>query len=330
MLFLALSFTSQGRAWSNKSVVALLIGCFFTALAFVLVQWFKQERALMPPRILNQRTVSASCGMALMTYGALINMTFFLPVWFQAIKGVTATRSGVYMIPYFVVNGLFSILAGIFVSKIGYTTPPAVVGSAVGTVGVSLITLLRPETSTLQWVGYQIVLSAGFGMSIQQGFTSVQTVLVGDDVSIGTAAVISSQSLGGALFLSIGNTIFQSRLIKASSQHLIDIDVKELIDGGAAAFRNLVPPDKLPTVLKIYNKALTDVFTMSIPLGILSALMACFIEWKSVKKPAAKDQESGDGTIIGVENVNSNASSVENGIRNENASSENSGTENNA
>ncbi|AEO65966.1 uncharacterized protein THITE_2143619 [Thermothielavioides terrestris NRRL 8126] len=306
-LFLALEFTTQGAAWSSAEIIGLLSGCGVLAVLFVVWQWRRGEAALMPPRILTQRTVAASCGMAFMIYAALINLTFFLPVWFQAIRGMSAVQSGINMIPYFVVNAVFTVTAGIFVSRIGYATPPAVIGSAIGTAGLGLMTLLSVDSTAAQWVGYQVLTSAGFGISIQQGFTAVQTVLQQDDMAIGTAAVVASQSLGGAVYLSVGNSVFQNQLLQATkARALDDIDIKGLIDSGAASFRQVVPADKLPAMLEVYNRALTVVFTLSIPVGVLSVIAACFIEWKSVKRKEAgraageKEDVEGPSTTTGV------------------------------
>jgi MFS family permease len=303
MLFLALEYTTQGIAWSSAAVIGLLAGSGAVTIVFIAWQWWKGDAALMPPRIITQRTVSASCGMAFMVYAALINLTYFLPVWFQAIRGVSALQSGVNMIPYFVVNAFFSLVAAAFVSRIGYVTPPAVIGNAIGTVGLGLMTLLRVETTTAQWAGYQVLTSAGFGISIQQGFTAVQTVLGPDDMAIATAAVVAAQSLGGAVFLSVGNSVFQNKLLQASAAGVLNgLDIKKIIDSGAASFRHLVPAEDLPAMLEVYNKALTTVFIVSIPLGTLAALFSCFIEWRSVRpkevggeKAGEEDAEKGEG-----------------------------------
>lgn len=292
MLFLALEFTTQGMAWSSSEIIGLLVGCGAVSIIFTLWQRWKGDDALMPPRILQQRTVSASCGMAFMTYGAIINLTFFLPVWFQAIKDDSAIASGVNMIPYFAVNSAFSLVAGAFVSSIGYVTPPAVIGSAIGTIGLGLLTLLNVDTTTAQWVGYEILASAGFGLSIQQGFTAVQTVLDPADMAVGTAAVVASQSLGGAIFLSVGNSVFQNELLKALRDDVLPgVDIKKVIDGGAASFRHLVPANELPLMLQVYNGALQKVFMVGIPLGVLAALISCFIEFKSVKTSKPSDDD---------------------------------------
>ncbi|KAK3383723.1 major facilitator superfamily domain-containing protein [Lasiosphaeria ovina] len=311
MLFLALEYTTQGIAWSSAMIIGLLVGFGIVAIMFVGWQWRKGDEALLPSRIVMQRTVSASCGMAFMTYGAIINLNFFLPIWFQAILGKSAIESGVDMIPYFVVNAFFSLVGGIFVSLVGYVTPPAVVGSAIGTVGVGLLLLLNVNTTTAQWVGYEIVASVGFGISIQQGFTAVQTVLDPKDMAVGTAAVVAAQSLGGAIFLSVGNSVFQNQLLKASAANLLPgVDIKAVIDRGAAAFRDIVPADKLPVMIEVYNKALRTVFTVSIPLGALATIISCFIEWKSVKMAKAGGQAAREGNSSGSGTSSSNNNSV--------------------
>ncbi|KAI1802900.1 MFS general substrate transporter [Daldinia bambusicola] len=286
MLFLALEYTLTGADWASATVIGLLCGAGVTAI--VLVGWlrWKKDRALIPPAIAKQRTVAASCLMAFFTYGALLIHTYFLPIWFQAILGYSAIHSGVAMIPYFVANALFSVFSGIFVSAVGYFTPPAILGSAIGTVGCGIITLFHPTMSTGMWIGFEILASAGFGMSIQQGFTAVQTVLGPDELAVGTAAVVASQSLGGAVFISVGNSVFQNRLAALIEQTDIPgVDVRAIVGAGAIAFRKVVPAEQLPALLTLYDQALHTVLLVAIPLAGLAFLSCCALQWKSVKKP---------------------------------------------
>ncbi|KAI8624124.1 MFS general substrate transporter [Xylariaceae sp. FL1651] len=298
MLFLALEFTLTGAAWGSAKIIGLLVGTILTVIVLNVWLWWKQDGALIPPAIIKQRTVAASCGMAFFTYGALLIQTYFLPIWFQAILGYSAIQSGVAMIPYFVANALFSLFSGIFVSAAGYFAPPAILGSAIGTVGCGIITLFHPGISTGMWIGFEILASAGFGLSIQQGFTAVQTVLKQDDLAVGTAAVVASQSLGGALFISVGNSVFQNRLealVMGASSELDGLDVRSIIDAGATAFRKLVSEEQLPLLIDLYNRALHDVLVVAIPLGGLAFVSCCFLEWKSVKPPPKTDADANTG-----------------------------------
>ncbi|CZT10055.1 related to major facilitator (MFS1) transporter [Rhynchosporium graminicola] len=289
MLFLALQYTEERVPWSDVRVIGLLTGSGCTFITFAVWQWWKADGALMPPRILKQRTVAASCAAAFFIYSAILIHTFYLPMWFQAIKNYSAIRSGVNMIPYVLANAIFSVLAGIFVSKNGYFTVPAIVGMVIGTVGAGFLSTISHRTSSSMWMGYEILASAGIGMAIQQGFTAVQIVLPLEEVAIGTAAVVAFQSLGGAIFVSVGNTILQNTL---SSAHIPGVDIQAVIDAGAKNFRSVVPPEHLPQLLEVYNDALRKVFTAAIPLAGLAVVACCFLEWRNVKDQSKKDLES--------------------------------------
>lgn len=294
MLFLALQFTEVGTPWGSAEVIGLLTGSGVTFILFCAWQWWKADGALIPPRIIGQRTVAASCAVGFCIYAAILIHNYYLPIWFQAIRGDSAIHSGVSMIPYVVANALFSLLAGIFVSKNGYFTAPAIVGCTIGTVGCGLISTFDMSTSSSKWIGYEILASVGIGMAIQQGFTAVQIVLPLDQVAVGTAAVVAFQSLGGAVFVSVGNTILQNTLQDAVDKgELPGVNVGSIISAGASGLRNVVSSNELPALLDVYNHALQKVFIAAIPMCGLACLASCFMEWRNVKGTRKADEEEG-------------------------------------
>ena len=288
MLFLALQFQETGVAWGSARIIGLLVGAGITAIIFILWQWKKGEEALLPGKIVCQRSVAVSCLSAFFIYGAILIHAYYLPIWFQAVKDANAVQSGVDLIAYMVANALFSVFAGILVSKTGYFAPPAIVGAAIGTVGCGLLSTLKVDSSPGIWVGYQVLTSAGLGMAVQQGVIAVQTVLRLDQVPIGIAAIVSMQSLGGAIFVSVGNNILQNRLGAASTANqLPGVDISKVLAAGATQFRSLVPAASLPALLVVYNDAITKVFLAAVPLSGLAFFAALGLEWKSVKTKKA-------------------------------------------
>ena len=308
MLFLALQFNEQSWAWSSARIIGLLVGSGITAILFVFWQWRQGDKALLPPNIVLQRSVAVSCLGAFLIYGTFLVHAYYLPIWFQAIKDDTAIMSGVSLIAYIIGNAIFSVIAGIAVSKIGYYAPPAIIGAAIGTVGCGLLSTLQVDSGPGQWVGYQVVTSAGLGMAVQQGIIAVQTVLPLEQIPIGIAAVISMQSLGGAIFVSVANNILQNKLNQASAANALPgIDVKAVIAAGATQFRSIVPPESLRALLVTYNYALQTVFISAIPLSGLAFIVALGLEWRSVRDkkstleaalgPATEHSMNGDGRV---------------------------------
>lgn len=277
MLFLALQYTENGTSWSSAEVIGLLVGAFCTAGVFVAWLFYKGESALIPLRIIRHRTVMASCLIAFFIYAALLMHTYYLPIWFQAIRGDSAIHSGVNMIPYMCANALFGLIAGIVVSENGLFAAPAMLGRAIGTVGAGLLSTLQVKTSSSMWIGYEMLTSVGLSMAVQQGFTAVQTVLPLKDVPVGTAAVVACQSLGGAVFVSVGNTMLQNKL-KAGS--IPGVNLGTIFDDGATVFRKDTPASALPAVLELYNDALRDIFYAAIIMCGLAFLSTFGMEWK--------------------------------------------------
>jgi len=116
----------------------------------------------------------------------VISHIFFLPLYFQAVRGTTAEESGIRTIPFLVTVTLASIIVGGSITVLGYYTPFTWFGSALFCVGAGLLYTLRVDTSTGKWIGYQIVAGFGAGAGIQIPFIAVQVVLNSKDMPIGS------------------------------------------------------------------------------------------------------------------------------------------------
>jgi hypothetical protein len=104
-----------------------------------------------------------------------------------------------------------------------------------------------------KWFGYKVLTGAGVGVGFQIPIIAVQTVLPLEDVPVGTACVIFFQSLGGALFISVGQTVFQNGIIRGTRTYAPDVNPHLLLRAGATEIRNKVgKSDQLPQVLRAY------------------------------------------------------------------------------
>lgn len=92
---------------------------------------------------------------------------YFLPFYFQAVKGTTAEGSGIRTIPYLGSVILASIIIGGAITALGWYKPFMIIGSAIFTVGAGLIYTLAVNSSTGKWVGYQFVSGFGAGGGVQ-------------------------------------------------------------------------------------------------------------------------------------------------------------------
>ena len=288
MLLLALQWGGIQYAWSSSRIIGLLVGAGLEFVMFLAWQAYKLDDALIPPSLISQRTVAASFSASFCLSATLLVHSYYLPYWLQAIKDRSAISSGVATIPYFVGNFACSMIAGAIVTRTGYFNPPALVGPIIGTVGCGLLTTLNVHTTTARWAGYEVLAGGGLGIAIQQGIVAVQAVVSPKRIPIATATILFAQSLAGAIFVAIGNSVLRNKLENGLvAANLPGVAVVKVLAAGATEFRQLVPPKTLPAVLDIYNHALDTVFIIAIPTAAMGAICALGMEWKSLKKVKA-------------------------------------------
>lgn len=187
---------------------------------------------------------------------------------------------------------VFSALGGLMVNIVGYYTPLMFVGSAFLTIGSGLCTTFKVDSGRPQWIGYQVILGIGAGLGFQQCINALQTVLPLHDIPVGIAIITFAQSLSGAMFISIAQTVFQNRLVASITTYAPNISPNALTKAGASNLSHLVPKYMLPSVLHAYNIAVVQTFYVSVAAALLSFIGAGLVQWKSMKRRQKYDGAS--------------------------------------
>lgn len=208
---------------------------------------------------------------------------YYLPFYFQAVKGTSAEASGIRTIPYLGSVIVSSIFAGAGITVVGFYKPFMIAAGAVFTVGAGLIYTLHVNSNAGMWVGYQLLCGFGAGMGVQIPFIAVQVVLNSKDMPSGNAIAIFFNSLGGAVSISIAQNVFSNGLVKYMPQYAPEVSPAIVYQAGATHLREVITPADLVGVLLAYCKALDDSFVLAIAVGGITTVCACFVEWKSVK-----------------------------------------------
>ncbi|KAH8726142.1 major facilitator superfamily domain-containing protein [Phaeosphaeriaceae sp. PMI808] len=298
-LLLALQWGGQTYAWSNARIIALLTLQGVLLIAFVAAQNWLPRTATVPPRILKHRSVAAGCWAVICVGSAQYIFIYYIPLWFQVIKGVPAVNSGIRLLPFILAFVLAMISGGFINQKIGYYTPLGIAGSCIMTVGAGLLTTLQVDTSSSKWIGYQILLGVGMGFCFQVPNLAAQTVLPKPDVPIGLALMFFGQLIGAAVFVSVGENILSNQLVGRLTG-IAGIDTSLVTAGGATTLLDSVSPDQRDSVVLAYNEALRKVYEVGLILACLSVLGYAALEWKSVLKKQPAQAPGLDKNATGV------------------------------
>lgn len=91
--------SAVGYAWQSARNIVLFVCAGILLLSLIGVQGWKQENATGPPRIIIQRSVASGFFYAFCIGSAMMNLVYFVAIWFQAVEDITEYESGIRMLP---------------------------------------------------------------------------------------------------------------------------------------------------------------------------------------------------------------------------------------
>ncbi|KAK1752244.1 major facilitator superfamily domain-containing protein [Echria macrotheca] len=286
-LLLALQWGGTKYSWNSWRSILTLTLFAATFVAWILVQYRAGDNATVPPRLITNRSMASAvwymfCGMAVLSI-----IVSFMPVWFQSAKAVSAYQSGINLLAFTAAMSVSVIASGFITSKVGYYVPQMIAGTVAMSIAAGLITRYNTATSSAYWIGTLVLFGFGIGIGGQQPIMVPQTLYSGPDASIGMSMMIFAQTLSGTIWISVGNNIFQDRLVAEIETRAPGVDPKTVVAAGAgeiAISLGKIYPDAIGQILEAYSAALRQLWVLVVILACLGALGCVFIEWKSVKR----------------------------------------------
>ena len=282
-LLLAVQWGGTNYAWDNARIIALLVLFAVLFIIWSIIETKTPDTATVPPRIACQRSVAFAFLFTFCIGGTLITLVYFLPIWFQAIKGVTPLKSGYMTTPLVIPQVIGAVAAGKLVGTFGYYKPFMIASGALLAIGCGLITTFNTHTNHAKWIGYQVFVGLGMGFGMQQGVLATQTVLSDRDAKVGSSMIMLALTLGGTIFLAIGQSVFTNHLAQLVS-NIPGINKELIINTGAAEIRKVITdPAQLHAVIEAYDSAVNSAFKVVLAVSCLAMVGAVGVEMKSVK-----------------------------------------------
>lgn len=142
MLLLTLTWGSSELPWASPTIVGLACGGLGVLTVFFWWVERKEDDALIPLSCLAHGSVYVGSILMFLQGGASWAIPFFLPLWFQAVKGDGSSEHAVYLMPSLVTTVVSLITFAALERELNYIPPWAIVGSALTSVGSGLLTTL--------------------------------------------------------------------------------------------------------------------------------------------------------------------------------------------
>jgi predicted MFS family arabinose efflux permease len=173
---LATSLGGNTFAWFSAEIIGLVVLSLAAVIAFIWVEARAAEPVL-PLRLFANPAFSVAALVALVVGFAMFGSVTYLPVFLQVVKGVSPTASGLEMLP--MMGGMLttSIIAGQIISRRGRYKLFPIIGTAVMSVGLFLISRVETDTSLPVVLLMMLVLGLGLGLVMQVLVIAVQNAV---------------------------------------------------------------------------------------------------------------------------------------------------------
>ncbi|KAI9039704.1 MFS general substrate transporter [Aspergillus affinis] len=191
-----------------------------------------------PNRLFTNRTSAIDFALTLLSSILVQATSYFLPIYFQAVKSTTVLRSGINFLPFAIGRLFFAAAAGTLLSKLGVYRPIHATAFGLSSISFGLFTLLSESTSKLAWVFYQLIGSAGAGMILSTLLPAIMAALSEADVASASATYSLIRTFGYIWGVTIPSIVFNGVWKGELARGRIQAEWlrKELREGGAYTF----------------------------------------------------------------------------------------------
>jgi EmrB/QacA subfamily drug resistance transporter len=296
-LVLLTSWGGTTYAWRSEVIIGLGAGALASALLFVLVERFAVQPVI-PLRLFRDGIFNVTALVGAVIGVALFGAASYLPTFLQMVDGASATESGLLMLPMMLGVVVASVGSGQLISRTGRYKLYPLLGGAVSAVGMWLLSLLKVDTSRVEYSAYMAVLGLGIGLVLPVLILAVQNSVRPADLGAATSANNYFRQIGGSVGAAIFGTLFAGRLSDRLAVELprgSDLPDPESI---TPQLVHALPPAVRDAYVRAYADAMPRIFLYLVPVLAVGFLLAFLLKEKPLvtqtqhQVPGARKAES--------------------------------------
>jgi EmrB/QacA subfamily drug resistance transporter len=239
MLATMLGISWWGDPIGGRAAAALALG--LTALAVFAAWQGRSSAPVLPPGLLRDPTVAISNLAGFLIGAGLFGATIYLPLYVQAVAGLSAAASGFALTPLLLGMILSGSVAGIWATRIGRYRRFVVGGLGVALIGFGLGAAMGPTTPVPTIVASMFLLGIGLGPTNAMFLVAVQTAAPASLLGTTTSAHQFFRQVGGTLGVAVFGAIMAQQVAVSFTR-----DIAPLVVGlPATAVASVASPDVL-------------------------------------------------------------------------------------
>jgi EmrB/QacA subfamily drug resistance transporter len=267
--------------WGSVQIVGLAVAAI--ALLALFVAWeARASEPILPLHLFRNPIFTVAGAITLLLGLALFGAVVYLPEYLQVVRGVSAARSGLQLMPLTLGIVVASAGSGQLVSRIGRYKVFPIVGASLLTIGFFLLTHIQVDTGTVALSGWMLVVGLGIGCIMQIAVLAVQNAVAYQDLGTATSATVFFRLLGGSLGTAFFGAVLLNRLqhnlavlLPAGTSGRAPVRVASL-QGAPQRLRSL-PGPVLHGLLEAFARSYQVVYCWAIPFALATLLLTLLL-----------------------------------------------------
>ncbi|KAG9230927.1 major facilitator superfamily domain-containing protein [Amylocarpus encephaloides] len=283
-MLVGLVMGGQIYPWSSWRVIVPIVLGGVGWIVFYLYQFTPYcKEPTMPPRLFSNRTAVSGFVFVFISHMMLEWVVYFMPFYFQALKGASSLTSGVNTLPFNIFLIPCAGVAGGVLYKTGQYKPIHWTGFGFLSLASGLFSTMDTGTAAVKWAFWQLFAAAGIGALIGTTLPAIQSSLPESDVASSAAVHAFLRSYGFIWGFVIPSVIFNDQ-INANIKIVEDPTARALIVGGSAYSQvdggiRLLPAETQTQVSRVYTLALQSIWYAACAFSLVGFLFV-FVEKK--------------------------------------------------
>jgi EmrB/QacA subfamily drug resistance transporter len=270
--------------WILGACGVLLLG------VFVLVER-KAAEPVLPLHLFRLRAFWVTSVVGFIVGFAMFGAITYLPAFFQVVRGVSPTFSGVRLLPLMAGLLIVSIGSGQLISRTGRYRFWPIVGTAMMALGLYLLSLMDVGTSSVLDAFYMLVLGMGIGGVMQVLVIIVQNAVPHSELGVATSGATFFRSMGGSFGTAIFGAIFANVLAGNLAKHLHGVQLPAGFSSAdvTPALLSHLPAAIHQGIVAGYAESIQTVFIWAVPVAALAFLATWLIPQVELRKWTAPE-----------------------------------------
>ena len=201
-LFLALTLAGDINKYPLDEIAILIVFSVFMFAFFVLAEK-KAIEPILPLNLFKNSIFNVSSLESILASAVMFSGIIYVPLFAQGVLGMSATNSGLIMIPMLLSLTITSIITGQIISKTGKYKKLVIAEFVITGIGVVLLATMNVNTPYYLLLAYSTILGIGSGMAYNIFNVAVQNAFTQREIGIVTASMRFFRNVGTIVFVPI-------------------------------------------------------------------------------------------------------------------------------